>query len=213
MTSGLAGDLLAVSILLAVGLAAAALPRRSAAERHWLLAVCTACALAFPALRLAVPAQWAAPFESPRRHRREPGPHRAGRAARLDPRRGANCCAVGPRRVERRRAAGDRHASVALGGAAAVAVAGRSRRGGRPTVGRTASAPRSHPARHQARPRPVASSRRQPRRDPAPARAGAPAGRRRSVAGRDLGLESAADPAAARGPLLAERSRPYRRRA
>ncbi len=63
MISGIAGDLLAVSVLLAVGLAAAALPRRSAAERHWLLAACTACALAFPALRLAVPAEWAAPFD------------------------------------------------------------------------------------------------------------------------------------------------------
>jgi len=57
-------DLITVSAVLGAGLAMAArLGRRSAAERHWLLAVCVACALAVPALRAAVPASWAARVE------------------------------------------------------------------------------------------------------------------------------------------------------
>lgn len=54
-------DAAVVSALLGAGLAVTAcLGRRSAAERHWLLAMCVTAALAAPLLRLAVPPSWAA---------------------------------------------------------------------------------------------------------------------------------------------------------
>ena len=56
-----AGDVLVVSALLGAALAATmALGRRSAAERHWLLAVCVVGALATPAVRAGLPDRLAA---------------------------------------------------------------------------------------------------------------------------------------------------------
>jgi TonB family protein len=60
MTGALLFDLAAVSAVLGLGLLATRIGRRSAAERHGVLAACVVCALAAPALRLAVPASWAA---------------------------------------------------------------------------------------------------------------------------------------------------------
>jgi len=60
MTGALLFDLAAVSAVLGLGLAGARIGRRSAAERHGVLAACVVCALAAPGLRLAVPASWAA---------------------------------------------------------------------------------------------------------------------------------------------------------
>jgi TonB family protein len=57
----LLGSTLKVSIVLLAGLAAATLlRRRSAAARHWVIAVSLVCAMVLPALELAVPA-WAVP--------------------------------------------------------------------------------------------------------------------------------------------------------
>ena len=213
MTSGLAGDLLAVSILLAVGLAAAALPRRSAAERHWLLAVCTACALAFPALRLAVPAQWAAPFESPRRLARTLYPPCRSRSRTRPP---PPCELSRPRSTPSRAApCGARSTRLRGAGPGCCRGCGWPASSWRPPGCRPPSfaSAVSPGGATTARSRPVASGRRRPRRGAALARAGPRAGRRRTVADRDLGLASAADPAAARGPGLAGRSRPHRRRA
>ena len=76
MTAGLLVDGLAVSVILASGLVATRLlGRRSAAERHWLLAAGIVGALVLPALRLAIPPPWTAPLVALR-----PGPADAASA-------------------------------------------------------------------------------------------------------------------------------------